>query len=112
MDSFPSVLASSPICLHLLCYAKEKKWVVCYASFCLDCPRAADVSPEGRGRKDAQMSGSGLLCRQTESWPCSAGTGLPVPKAYVRDGEGFFLRERSDRSGGDGYKLEVGRFRH
>lgn len=54
----------------------------------------------------------GFCADRLRAGPCSVGTGLPVPKAYVRDGEGFFLRERSDRSGGDGYKLEVGRFRH
>ena len=34
-----------------------------------------------------------------------------LKEAYMKDGEGLFIRQCSDRTRGNGFKLEEGRFR-
>ena len=75
-----------------------------------------------RGHKDDQRAGPPLLQRQAEragalqpgeqKAPRTPYSSLPVPKgAYRKAGEGLFIRAGSDRTRGNGFRLEEGRFR-
>ncbi|GAB0180012.1 hypothetical protein GRJ2_000466500 [Grus japonensis] len=54
----------------------------------------------------------GLFSLEKRQAPGRSKCGLPVPEgAYRKAGEGLFIRECSDRTRGNGFKLKEGRFR-